>query len=494
MRVVVIGAGLGGLSAAAHLVGSGHQVTVVEQDSSPGGRVRAHSGSGCRIDTGPTVLAMPEVLEATFAAAGRRMSDYVTLAPIDPLYRVVFPDGRCLTRYRDPHQTASEVAEVFGSSAGSAYEAFDQWANELCDLGLTSYFNVSGDGPRELRTWRTVLRLARRGGLRRLDRKVARFFDDRELRHLLTFPLPVTGVPSRRSPAMYAAINQLVTGGGLFSAVGGMNAVARGLERAVREMGATFHYRHRVSRILHAGQGAVTGVEVDGGDRIVADAVVCNADLPVGYRTLLGGVDAPRRVRRGDYSPSALVWVAGVRGHPPAEATDLNIHLGDDWLATHRQLVSRGRQMTHPTMVVSVPSLSDPTIVPAGHSAVCGLEPVPNLDGKIDWSAQRDQAIERLRNRLDQLGYPTGSITETAIDPLDWEARGLARGTPFGLAHTFRQFGPLRPGASDSRVPGLFFAGASTHPGAGIPMVLVSGRLAAEQVERYGRETAVMKW
>ena len=185
--------------------------------------------------------------------------------------------------------------------------------------------------------------------------------------------------------------------------------------------------------------------------------------------------------RRGRYSPSCLLWVAGVRGGPLSGAAHHNIHFGRQWDESFRALTD-GQLMPDPSILVTLHSLDDPSLAPPGCSTLYALEPVPNLDGRIDWARRRDAAVDRLRRQVAAAGYPTDVVTEEVYDPRDWEAMGMERGTPFALAHTFRQTGPFRPRNVDKRVPGLVFVGSSTVPGVGVPMVLVSGKLAAARV------------
>jgi phytoene desaturase len=180
--------------------------------------------------------------------------------------------------------------------------------------------------------------------------------------------------------------------------------------------------------------------------------------------------------------------VAGVRGLPPADAAHHNIHFGHDWDGSFKALIHDGVRMPDPSILVTLHSLDDASLAPEGCSSIYVLEPTPNLDGKIDWVAERERIMGSLRARVTELGYPTDIVVERVYDPLDWEALGMERGTPFALAHTFLQTGPFRPNNVDRRVPGLVFTGSSTLPGVGVPMVLVSGKLAAQRVDEYARE------
>jgi phytoene desaturase len=272
-----------------------------------------------------------------------------------------------------------------------------------------------------------------------------------------------------------------------------MHSIARSLARAVERAGVTIRYRSPVTRLLRSAAGSINGVEVAGSTRLVADAVVCNADLPVAYRTLLGGVEAPRVARRGRYAPSCLLWIAGVRGQRPDGAAHHNLHFGNRWDESVRAVITSGRRMRDPSIRVTIPA-AESTVAPDGCSSLYVLEPMPNLDGHIDWSKERDRIAADLRRRVAAFGYPDDVVVERVYDPLDWEAMGLERGTPFALAHTLRQSGPFRPNNVDQRVPGLVFVGSSTRPGLGVPMVLISGRLAADRVDEYARATAVVRW
>ena len=490
MNVVVIGAGLGGLSAAAHLIGRGHTVTVLERSSIPGGRAGLVAESGFRLDNGPTVLTMPELLEEAFVAAGAEMADHVTIKPVDPMYRAVYADGSTLYVRHGREAMTEEIRSFAGDREAAAFGRFSDWLAELYHVEMPHYIDANLDTPFDLvRPWRAAAQLVKLGAFRRLGPKVASFFDDERLQRIFSFQAMYAGLAPYEALSLYAVITYMDSVRGVFVPEGGMHAMASGLAEAVTQAGATIRYEAPVTRILraHGSHGAVTGVEIAGSERVPADVVVCNADLPVAYRTLLGGVDAPRVARRGKYSPSCLLWVAGVKGTPPPEASHHNIHFGRDWDGAFKSLIHDGELMADPSILVTLHSLDDPTLAPEGHSSLYVLEPTPNLDGHVDWSRERDRLTDSLRHRVAALGYPTEVVVEQVLDPLDWEAQGMERGTPFALAHTLLQTGPFRPSNVESRVPGLVFTGSSTLPGVGVPMVLVSGKLAAERVDGFTR-------
>lgn len=490
MRVIVIGAGLGGLSAAAHLSRRGHDVTVVERTSIPGGRAGLVAEAGFRLDNGPTVLTMPNLLADAFAAAGADMADHVTIKPVDPMYRAVYADGSTLHVRHGREAMTDEIRAFAGGKEAEAFGRFCDWLAQLYRVEMPHYIDANLDTPFDLvKPWRAALQLVKLGAFRKLGPKVASFFDDERLQRIFSFQAMYAGLAPYEALSLYAVITYMDSVEGVFVPEGGMHAMATGLAAAVEKAGVAFRYDAPVSRILRAegSRGAVTGVELEGGERLAADVVVCNADLPVAYRTLLGGVDAPRAARRGKYSPSCVLWVAGVKGTPPPEAAHHNIHFGHDWDGAFKALIHDGVRMPDPSILVTLHSLDDPTLAPEGHSSLYVLEPTPNLDGRIDWSRERDRIMDDLRRRVASLGYPTEVVVEQVLDPLDWEAQGMERGTPFALAHTLLQTGPFRPSNIDKRVPGLVFTGSSTLPGVGVPMVLVSGKLAAERVDQFSR-------
>jgi phytoene desaturase len=489
MKVIVVGAGLGGLSAAAHLIGAGHDVTIVERDAIPGGRAGMLFEQGFRLDNGPTVLTMPNLLEDAFNAAGAEMKDFVTINPVDPMYRAVYADGSTLFVRHGREAMTEEIRRFSGAKDAEAFGRFCTWLEQLYRAEMDSFIDANFDTPLDLiKPWRSGLELVKLGGFGKLGKKVASFFDDERLQRIFSFQSMYAGLAPYEALALYAVITYMDSVEGVFVPEGGMHMMAAGLADAVTAAGVEIRYSSPVTRILRKPGGAVTGVEIDASERLEADAVVCNVDLPVAYRELLPGIDAPRAARKGKYSPSCLLWVAGVKGLAPADASHHNIHFGKDWDGSFRALIDDGVRMPDPSILVTLHSLDDRSLAPEGHSSIYVLEPTPNLSGTIDWSRERDRIVDDLRQRTASLGYPTDVVVERIYDPQDWERMGMEQGTPFALAHTFFQTGPFRPSNVNKKVPGLVFTGSSTLPGVGVPMVLVSGKLAAQRVDQYARQ------
>ncbi|MCU4185348.1 phytoene desaturase [Acidiferrimicrobium sp. IK] len=490
-RVVVVGAGLGGLSAACHLVGRGYDVTVVEREDVPGGRAGLWESEGYRIDTGPSVLTMPGLLAGTFAAAGSDMADHITLRPLDPMYRASFAEGGDLRVRQGQAAMTEEIRAQCGDRDAAAFGRFCAWLERLYELEQPNFIDRNFDSPLDLgRPLGPALGLLRAGAFRRVASVVNSYFEDQRLQKLFSFQALYAGLSPFEALAIYCIITYMDTVEGVWFPDGGIHAVARGLAAAVEKGGGVLRYGAPVERILRrtGTTGPVTGVRLAGGERLDADVVVANPDLPYVYRHLLPETPMPRVARRGEYSPSCTLWLAGVKGELPPGAAHHNIHFGGDWKGSFDALLRRGTRQPDPAILVCVPTVSDPSLAPAGGHVIYALEPTPNLDGRIDWGRQRDHFRDTLVARLGGLGYPVDEVvTERFIDPEDWERQGMERGTPFALSHRFLQSGPFRPNNVDRRVPGLVLVGSGTLPGVSVPMVLVSGRLAAERVDQHLR-------
>jgi phytoene desaturase len=489
-RVVVIGAGLAGLSAACYLSGRGYDVTVMEREQLPGGRAGVLHRDGFTFDTGPTVLTMPDLISDAIRAATRDhsidLSDLLPMRRLDLAYRACFADGSTINVRYGREAMRDEIAQMCSSEDAAAFDAYVDWLRQLYVVEMPNFIDRNYDSPLGLLSSPSALiRLLRLGAFGRLGAAVRKRFEDPRLHRLFSFQAMYAGLAPDSALALYAVITYMDTIEGVWFPDGGINAVPMVMAQVAEKAGVTFRYGEAAEAVLRSPTGRVAGVRMRSGERIMADAVVCTLDLPTAYQQLLSDLRPPRAARRGQYSPSAVVWHVGVRGVPTPPVAHHNIHFGGEWGTSFDALLNRGQLMPDPSRFVTMPSLDDPSLAPPGSSTIYVLEPVPNLSGKINWASEAGPMRERLHTFLIKQGYPGEVITEELVTPLDWQAQGMAAGTPFALAHTFGQTGPFRPSNVERRLPGMFFAGSGTVPGVGVPMVLISGRLAASRAATY---------
>ncbi|MCS7476536.1 phytoene desaturase family protein [Umezawaea endophytica] len=479
-HVVVVGAGLAGLSTTLHLLGAGRAVTVVERDPTPGGRAGRLDLDGYRIDTGPTVLTMPELVEDALAAVGESLSDRLDLLPVEPAYRARFADGGTLDVHADADAMEAEVRRFAGGAEAAGYRRLRTWLTELYRVERDQFIGGNFDSPTDV-LGPSLAKLAALGGFGRLGPAIGRFLRDERLQRVFSFQSLYAGVPPRRALAAYAVIAYMDTIAGVTFPRGGMRALPDAMAGAAATAGATFRYDTAVAWLERIGS-RVTAVRTTGGERIPCDAVVLTPDLPVAYR-LLG--KAPRRPRPVRWSPSAVVLHAGTN-RTWSELGHHTIFFGDAWDRTFDEITSTGRLMSDPSLLVTQPTLSDPSLAPADRHLNFVLAPAPNLEtGPIDWPrvgpAYRDELLRTLEAR-GLTGFEASIETSRLVTPQDWADQGLAAGTPFSAAHTLAQTGPFRPRNLVDGVDNVVLAGCGTTPGVGVPPVLISGKLAASRV------------
>ncbi|MFT6563486.1 MAG: phytoene desaturase [Actinomycetes bacterium] len=477
-HIVVVGAGLGGLATAMRLAGAGRKVTVLERESVPGGRAGIWEADGHLFDTGPTVLTMPGLIDDAFAALGEETKSWLELEPVSPLYRTYYPDGSQLDVHSDVEKMTAEIDSVIGPAEAQNYQRFVEYVRELYRLEMGDFIDRNIDSPFDLLT-PNLAKLVAIGGFRRLAPKVNQFLKDPRTQRVFSFQAMYAGLSPFDALAIYAVIAYMDSVAGVYFPKGGMHALPKAMAAAAAAHGVEFRYDTEVTSVEHNGSRASAVITGDG-ERIPADVVVLNPDLPVAYRDLLG--TDPWSIRRLDYSPSCALLLAGSTARY-SKIAHHNIHFGADWRGVFEELIGRGEIMSDPSFFVTNSSRTDKSLAPAGKENYYVLFPTPNTRSDIDWRSfgprYRDEMVRVLETN-GYIGFGDSITVEQFTTPADWQDRGMEAGAPFAATHSFTQTGPFRP--RNLWGENVVFVGSGTTPGVGVPMVLISGRLAAQRV------------
>jgi phytoene desaturase len=488
LSAVVVGAGVGGLAAAARLAHAGLEVQVLEQNAAPGGRCAQLQADGYTFDMGPTILLMPEVVERTFQALGRQMSAYLRLRRCEPNYTIRFRDGSRLTLGSDLTRMGEELERIEPGSF-SRFLRFLELGRMQYRTSLDRFVTRNFDHLGQFLTPASIRAIFRARAHRRLYSVASELFRDERLRAAVTFQTMYLGISPYDSPAVYGLLPFSELGVGIWFPEGGLYALPRALERLAREVGVRIAYRTRAKRITFEGKRA-TGVLLDDGTRLPADLVLCNADLPWAYRNLIDpGVTRLRRAGKLRFTSGGYLLYLGLDRQVP-ELGHHNVFLGRDYRGSFEDIFRRFRVPADPSFYVAVASRTDPSLAPAGRDGLSVLVPVPRQHPSLDWATVGPTVRARVFARLREEGLDLERhvASEHVFTPDDWAARfSLEHGSAFGLGHQFFQVGPFRPSNQDRTARNLFFVGASTQPGTGLPMVMLSAELV---VERMLREAA----
>ncbi len=476
---IVIGAGFGGLAAAVRLACKGWKVQVLEKLEAPGGRASVHREAGFTFDMGPTIVTVPHLFKELWALAGRRFEDDVTLQPMDPFYRIRFDDGTWFDYNGDPAHMRAEVAR-FCPSDLPGYERFMAEAERCYRIGFeelgAAAFDSLGDlvsaipALIKMRSWRTMYSM------------VASHFKDPKLRTVFSFhPLLIGGNP-RAVTSTYSLINQLERRFGVHWAMGGTGSLVAGLMKLLKHLGVTVRCNAGVARIVVEG-GRARGVVLENGDRLEADIVVSNADTAWTYRQLVAPehrrVWTDRKLEKARYSNSLFVWYFGVK-RTYDQVPHHTMVLGPRYEGLLHDIFKRHHLAEDFSLYLHRPTASDPTMAPMGCDTFYALSPVPHLDSGTDWPAFAETYRQAIQMRLERTllpGLGQRVVVSKVMTPLDFQDRLLSyKGAAFGLEPLLLQSAWFRPHNRSEDVPGLYMVGAGTHPGAGIPGVLMSAK------------------
>ncbi|MBM2575599.1 phytoene desaturase [Jannaschia sp. Os4] len=489
-HAVVIGAGLGGLAAAMRLGAQGWRVTVVDRLDVPGGRASSISSGGHRFDLGPTIVTAPSVFQRLWAACGLRFEDDVDLRPLDPFYRIAWPDGSHLDCTGDEERMAEEVARLSPSDVAG-------WRRFLRDSEARYRVGYEGMLTKPMHRLRATAEVLPTFARLRADESIhtlaSKRVKDARLRMALSFhPLFIGGDPTKVT-SMYALVSHLEAKEGVHYCMGGVGAMAWAMAGVVARQGGSVRLGAQVDSIVLDG-GRAAGVRLTDGASIHADAVVSNADPGHLYDTLLR--DAPRkrwtkrRLKRSKWSMGLFVWHFGTEGTRDLwpEVGHHTILSGPRYTGLLRDVFREGRLAEDMSLYVHRPSVTDPTSAPKGGDTFYALSPVPHLGHRdpVRWAEEAERYRRRVQDVLEERLLPGlgARVTQSmCLTPEDFRARYLSpHGSGFSIEPRILQSAWFRPHNLSEEVPGLYLVGAGTHPGAGLPGVVASAEVVAALV------------
>jgi len=482
---IVVGAGLGGIAAAAHLAQHGVQVTVVEKNARPGGRCDRISRDGHHFDTGPTLFVMPHVYRDEFAALGMSMDDALDLQRVDPTYHLVFDDASRLALSSDLKSMQDQLEAVEPGSFQGFLRYMDEGHRHYHEAmrGLVNrdfrrasdFFNL-----RNLPLLFSVKPLAHHYS------HMSAFFASSRLKSAFTFQDVYMGLSPFEAPSTFSMMSYSELAHGVWYPKGGMYRVVEALMETAVQAGVEFLFDAPVERIDVNGSRA-RGVILEGGQRLEADAVLANADLPYVYQALLPDDGQSGRLARKRYSGSVIGFFWGL-DKPYPQLGPHTLFLAEDYRANFDEIIRDLTVPSNPSLYVHAPTRLEPGMAPAGQDTLIGIVPVGHIrDGaEQDWKSLMEQARQAILRRLKLLGVDDLEAHikfEISFTPVSWKKRyNLVKGATHGLCHNLTQLAYFRPARRHARYHNLYFVGASTHPGTGMPTALISARQSAARM------------
>ncbi|MCC6622134.1 MAG: phytoene desaturase [Deltaproteobacteria bacterium] len=493
-RAIVIGSGFGGLAAASRLVALGYDVTLCEARDQPGGRAAVFQRDGYTFDAGPTVVTAPYLFDELFQLHGKDSRDYFRLVPVDPFYDVRFHDGSRFAYVGDEARILDQIRALSGERDAQGYLKLADHSRRIFEIGYAKLADVPFHSPMDM--LRAVPAMLRLENYRTVYGLVSRYLRDERLRQAFTFqPLLVGGNPFTTS-SIYLLIHWLERTWGVHFAVGGTTAIVKGLVDLLGEIGVDVRMNAPVATI-EVSRGKATGVVLESGERLAADVVVANADPTRVYQRM---IDPAHRRRMPDWrlgltrqSMSLFVAYFGTdRAYP--DVAHHTIVLGPRYRELLDDIFKRRVLADDFSLYLHRPTATDPSLAPAGHESFYVLSPVPNNRSGIDWSTTGPRYFEKILDELERRCLPdlrkhlTTSFFVTP-DYFENELRS-ADGAAFGPEPLLQQSAYFRYHNASDDVAGLYFVGAGTHPGAGLPGVLSTAKVLTRIVPAAARASA----
>lgn len=483
--VIVVGAGIGGIVAATHLAHQGLKVLVIEKNAHAGGRCDHFSREGHRFDTGPTLMVMPLLYEAEFSALGASMQERLQLQRVDPTYHLVFDDGSQLKLTSDM-KSMQEQLESFEPGGFQGLLRYMDEGGRHYRLGIEKLVNRDFRKASEFFTLQNIPLLLQLKPLVNHYRNMSTYFDDPRLKAAFTFQDVYMGLSPFEAPATFSMMPYTELAHGVFYPRGGMYSVVEALMELAREAGVDFLFDSSIASI-DVDKACARGATLEDGQRFESDAVLANADLPYVYRDLLPDDDLANTLAHKRFSCSVISFFWGV-DRVYDKLGPHTLFLADDYRENFKSIIDDLGLPSNPCLYIHAPSRLDPSMSPPGQDTLIAIVPVGHMSAnrEQDWGDIRDRARGHIFRRLASLGITDLEAHikfETSFTPLSWVKHyNLMKGSTHGLCHNLTQLGYLRPRNRHPRYHNLYFAGASTHPGTGMPTAMISGRLSAQRI------------
>lgn len=485
MKIIVIGSGFGGLSAAVRLQADGHDVKIVEKRDQPGGRAYVYERDGFRFDGGPTIITAPWLIEEMFELAGRKMEDYVRLVKIDPFYNIRWEDGTVF-HYNDDRR---KLLEEIGRISPGEEKSYERFADDLAEIYRVGFELIDQPFTNVWDMIRVIPQMIRLRSDRSVYQFASRYFRSEKLREAFSFhPLLIGGNPFTAS-SLYSMIHRLEQEYGVWFAMGGTGALVRALGELFTDTGGEMLLEREVEEILISDTGKATGVRLKTGETLRADAVISNADVAFTYLNLVPArfrrTYTDQKIRRMTYSMSLFVLYFGT-DRKYENMAHHEILLGKRYRGLLDEIFVSKTLAEDFSLYLHRPTATDPSLAPEGCDCWYVLSPVPHLAGQTDWRQQAGPYRDAIIGYLEKHYLPGLSehiVTETHIDPLHFESTlNSYLGNAFGVEPTLMQSAWLRPHNKSEDIGNLYFVGAGTHPGAGLPGVMSSGKIVARML------------
>ncbi len=488
-KIAIIGSGVAGLASAVRLQSQGFQVDIYEKENTIGGKMNQISEKGFKFDTGPTIVMMPDLYKEVFESAGRNADDYIPMKKLDPIYSVFYPDGKRVKVSTDL-VSLTHYLEGISEKDSSGYLRYMSETYDRYLIAKDHFIDRTFRKPTDFYNPKTLMNALRLKTFDSAYHSISKYIEDDKLKKLLSFQTLYIGISPYNGPSIYNIIPLIEMIYGVWFIKGGMYSLVEGMEKLFKELGGKIHTSSRVDEIIIEDKKAL-GIRVEGKD-IKSDIVLCNADFPYAMKNLI--IDEVNRkkysdgkVDKMDYSCSCLMFYLGI-DHKLDQLDLHNILFSDDFDGNIDDIFE-GRLPEDASMYLYRPTKLDPSLAPEGQEVLYVLIPIPNLTHKnIVWdeetiSSYREKVFKKIETLPEMDNFKERIVYEKIYTPKDFESKFNAyNGATFGLAPTLMQSNYFRPQNKFKQIKNLYFTGSSVHPGAGVPIVLTSAKLAVENI------------